>query len=137
MAFYPGNRRQENLAIPSGRLALLKRVLIFQLKLIADGLRDLVLAPLSLIAAVLGILRTSGPPEEYFERLLITGRRTERWIDLFGQYGQTGARATRERTFDDLIDGLEQAVKSHPKGNAAAQKLKDKLETILDRVPGS
>ena len=72
-------------AIPhrQSRTRLVRRVVLLQVKLLADGLRDFVMMPLSLAAAVLGILSQRRDPELYLDRLMFFGRQTDRWINLF------------------------------------------------------
>ncbi|MEX0955551.1 MAG: hypothetical protein WDZ83_10100 [Rhizobiaceae bacterium] len=79
------NDSNSSLAIPRGqsRMRLVRRVVLLQVKLLADGLRDFVMMPLSLAAAVLGILSQRRDPELYLDRLMYFGRQTDRWINLF------------------------------------------------------
>ncbi len=58
---------------------------MLQLKLLADGLRDALLIPLSLVAALVGLLRGGDEPDREYRRVIDLGRQTERWINLFGQ----------------------------------------------------
>ncbi|HEV2147749.1 MAG TPA: hypothetical protein VGR37_10135 [Longimicrobiaceae bacterium] len=75
-------------SIPS-RGALVRDVLIFQLKLWMDGLKDLVLVPLSLVAAGVDfVFRT-----RLFYRVLRIGERFDLWLNLFG----AARRAAHER----------------------------------------
>ncbi len=57
----------------------------FQLKLVADGLRDLLLFPLAVVTIVYGVLFSSDEPDYYFKKLLAFGRRSDRFINLFNQ----------------------------------------------------
>lgn len=67
-----------NAPAPS-RGALVRDVLIFQLKLSLDGLKDLVLSPVSLGAAAFDfVFRT-----RMFYRVLRTGERFDLWLNLF------------------------------------------------------
>ena len=67
------------------RIELFRNSVVFQLKLMVDGFRDLVLLPISLVATLLGLLRGGDEPEREFNRVLDLGRDTERWINLFGR----------------------------------------------------
>ncbi|WP_163271595.1 hypothetical protein [Chelativorans alearense] len=85
------------------RTRLVRRVVLFQVKLFADGLRDFVMSPLSIIAGVLGIL-FSRDPEGAYDRLMRFGRETDRWINLFRRLwpgtGRTGPDAGYRRRRD-------------------------------------
>ena len=56
------------------RLQLLLDVFVFQFKLAADGLRDVLLSPLSMIAAIMGLIAGGDDPYRYFRDLLRFGR---------------------------------------------------------------
>jgi hypothetical protein len=85
------------------RFRLVWQVLLFQFKLAADGLRDLLLVPISLGAGILGLLVGGDEPDQYFRRLLRFGRRTDIWINLFGQH-------RHGPTSDNLVKPLEESV---------------------------
>lgn len=77
----------------SPRAELVRDTAIFQIKLLADGLRDALLIPMSLVAALIGLLRGGEDCNREFERVIKLGRRSERWINLFGHQqplGRTG-----------------------------------------------
>lgn len=71
---------------PSKRGTLIRNTVVFQLKLMADGFRDLVLLPVSLIATLIGLLRGGDEPEKEFNQVINVGRESEQWINLFGNH---------------------------------------------------
>ncbi len=77
---------QTNATESNPRLALIVRTLGFQFRLLGDGLRDLLLSPLSLAATALGLCFGGNRPDRYFNQLMGLGRRSEEWINLFGRY---------------------------------------------------
>lgn len=64
-----------------GRIAALREVFVFQLKLALDAIRDVAISPLSLAAAVVDFLFPDGP--RWFYRVLGLGRRSEEIIGLW------------------------------------------------------
>ena len=68
-----------------GRKGLLRTVVIFQFKLFVDGLRDVILVPVSIIAAALDLLSGAPSTSGNFASVMNMGRRSERYIDLFGE----------------------------------------------------
>ncbi len=81
---------------------LLRDLLIFQLKLWMDGLKDLVLAPVSIGAGLIDILR--GPKADGDYRLyavLRVGERYDLWLNLFG------AARVAESSGEGLFGGSE------------------------------
>ena len=70
---------------------------MFQVKLLVDGFRDLILLPASLIAGLISFLHTDGErvgPEFY--RVIAAGKQSEDWIDLFGAVDHAPPDAVRE-----------------------------------------
>ena len=63
---------------------ILRDLAIFQVKLALDGLKDVVLSPLSLAAAVVGVLLPGARPGRLFYAVLRLGERFDRWLSLFG-----------------------------------------------------
>lgn len=68
---------------------VVRDLVIFQLKLALDGLGDLVLAPLSLMAFVIDLL-PGRPAGKLFYRVLRFGERWDRWLSLYRPSTQAG-----------------------------------------------
>lgn len=117
----PGEERDQS------RLQLLLDVFVFQFKLAADGLRDLLLSPLSIIAAIMGLIAGGDDPYRYFRELLRLGRRTEIWLNLFGRQRQTG-------TSDELINPIRNRVVAEAQNNPWINKAGGELNRTLDSV---
>jgi len=66
------------------RWRLVRDLAVFQGKLLVDGLKDLVLAPVSLVAALAGLLLDRDEPGRPFYTLLRWGHGFDRWVNLFG-----------------------------------------------------
>ncbi len=109
------------------RLSLIWAVLVFQAKLIVDGLRDLVLVPISLVAALIGLIAGGNEPDRYFQKILGLGRRSEIWINLFGHRKHAA-------TADSLIEPLKQKVMSETEQREWVQKAGQQLNKTLDKV---
>lgn len=65
------------------RWRLARDVLVFQAKLFVDGMKDLVLAPVSLGAALIGLLIHREDPGRPFYAVLRLGHGFDRWVNLF------------------------------------------------------
>ena len=61
---------------------VLRDVLMFQFKLVVDGLKDLCLAQLALGAAVLDLVRRDGNPGRRFYGIVQLSQRFDGWLDL-------------------------------------------------------
>ncbi|WP_367715249.1 hypothetical protein AB2N04_15065 [Nitratireductor sp. GISD-1A_MAKvit] len=94
---------------PPGRGRVLRRVALFQVKLMADGLRDVVLSPLSIAAAALGLLSRRPDTEIYLDRLMRFGRETDQWINLFDH--RSDAEKTPSHSLDSIAQQIEEALR--------------------------
>ncbi len=94
-------------ASDEGLIDLVRKVISFQFKLLADGLRDLFLSPISIGAAILGIVTRPDDPHYYFRRLMAFGLRTDRWINLFGLHDH---EETGEASSDALLKNVEKVM---------------------------
>jgi hypothetical protein len=112
--------------VHSSRLQLIWDVLLFQFKLVADGLRDLLLSPISIIAGILGLIAGGDDPHQYFRRLLAIGRRSDVWINLFG--GHHGG------TSDEMVDPVRKRVFDEAQANPWINRAGTHLNQRLDRV---
>lgn len=118
---------QEPADAHASRLQLLWDVTIFQFKLLFDGLRDLLLSPLSIISAIIGLLAGGDEPDRYFKQLLRLGRRSEIWLNLFAHRRHSG-------TADELVGGLRERVLEEARENPWISKTGAKINRKLDDV---
>ncbi|HEX7090737.1 MAG TPA: hypothetical protein VF192_11425 [Longimicrobiales bacterium] len=96
---------------------LIRDVLIFQLKLVLDGLKDVVLFQASIIAALLDLVLLRREPATRFYAVLRLSERFDLWLNLNGA-AQAAARS-EDGLFgaslagsDTLLGKLEQLVRS-------------------------
>jgi len=112
---------------PQSRLQLVWDVLVFQAKLMVDGLRDVFLVPVSLAAALLGLLIGGRKPARFFDAIIRFGRRSEAWINLFGHHKSGG-------TADDLVAPLQKRVMEEAQSNPILRKAGTTINRSLDKV---
>jgi len=62
----------------------------FQLKLAADALRDLLMSPVSIVCFLLDLVLQPEEGDSHHHQMLMFGRKTDRWINLFEEYRQEG-----------------------------------------------
>lgn len=119
------------------RWTLIRDTAVFQVKLLFDGFRDLLLVPVSLIAALISLF--SGSSEFY--DLLRLGRRSERWINLFGAAERLHGPATDTERFatediDEMASKVEAfVINEYQRGGITAQA-KDRLDSAIDSLKG-
>jgi len=121
----------------SKRSALVREAIIFQLKLMADGLRDLVLLPVSLIATVIGLIRGGDEPEREFNQVLKVGRDSEEWINLFGNHEgreNTNAIASIDALFAKVEETLKQQYLAAGTSAKAQAEIDEALRAAHDKT---
>lgn len=122
------------------RAALAREAAVLQLKLVADGARDALLIPISLVAAIIGLIRGGREPDREFREVLKIGRQTELWINLFG-YHRPYSRSHPAGSMDTLIDRVEEVLREqYEKGRAtreARDAIEDALEDLHESVDGN
>ena len=122
------------------RWTLIRDAAVLQVKLVVDGLRDLLLVPASLIAAIASLIRSdNGRPGPQFYSLLRLGKRSERWIDLFGACEHApealrGAPDADDTSIDEFVARLERyVVEEYRRGGVTAQA-KERIDRALDAI---
>ncbi len=113
------------------RWALIRDVAVLQAKLLADALRDLLLAPLALLAAVVDLVRPGGG---LFDEVLRLGRRTDRWINLFGH--EAAGDSEGEASIDELASKLERRIREKYEAGGVTAQAKEAVDRALDAVSG-
>ena len=103
------------------RIDLIRDTAVLQLKLVADGFRDAMLIPISIVAAFIGILRGGQDCDREFRRVIELGRRSERWINLFGHQPPLGTEHPAG-SMDIILSQVEAIVlEQYKKGKSASE----------------
>lgn len=114
----------------SKRTALVRESLLFQVKLLADGFRDFMLVPVSLVATLVGLLRSADDPEQEFNRVLELGRQSEQWINLFGQH-EPIQQAGSAGSIDRLVTRAEEVVREQVRRGDVSESASSAIERAL------
>jgi len=109
------------------RTQLIVDVLVLQLKLAVGGVRDLLLIPVSIVAAIAGLLAGGEEPDTYFRQVQRFGRRTDVWLNMFGN-------RQRGNTADDLIRPLEESLKAQMRRGGRLTRGARHVNELLDNV---
>lgn len=130
----------EKEANTSQQWALIRDLAVLQVKLIVDGFRDLLLLPLSIIAAVISIARTeNGVPGTEFYELLAAGKRSERFINLFGALRNAPADINQDditggAEMDDIVSRVESFVVDEYKRGGVTAQAKTRIDDALEKL---
>ncbi len=122
------------------RTTLIRDVAMFQAKLIVDGLRDLMLVPVSLIAGVISLMSgRNGEPGPQFYYLLGVGKQSEQWINLFGALKNAPPDMEPVQPFpdadlDDIVGRVEAFVIDEERRGGMTAQARERLERVLSRL---
>ena len=122
------------------RWSLIRDIGVLQVKLVVDGLRDIILVPASLVAGIISLVTsTDGKPGTQFYRLLAWGKESELWINLFGATKNSPESVQQsvsfgDRDIDDIVGHLETLVVDEVSRGGVTSQAKARLEKILDAM---
>ena len=121
------------------RWTLIRDILVLQVKLLVDGLRDLVLVPISLVVGIISLLKAGNTSGGEFYELLRVGRRSERWINLFGAAERVYGPAIDEDRFpaediDEMVSRVESFVVDEYSKGGVTRQVKNQLDRALDSL---
>lgn len=122
------------------RWILLRDLGVLQVKLVVDGVRDIILVPASLIAGIASLLSSKdGRPGLQFYHLLGWGRQSESWINLFGAVKNSPEEIEQPKPFgdqdiDDIVGRLESFVVDEVKRGGVTTQAKERLDKILNAL---
>ena len=134
------NTAPEEQAPADERWTLIRDIGVLQVKLLVDGLRDLLLVPASLVAGVVSLMSTrAGTPGPQFYRLLSFGKQTEQWINLFGAVDNSPEKFERQMPFgdadiDDLVGRVESFVIDEYRSGGVTAQAKERLDKALRTI---
>ena len=122
------------------RRTLIRDVAMFQVKLIVDGFRDLVLVPVSLVTGIISLMSgKDGEPGPQFYHLLGLGKQSEQWINLFGALKNAPPDMEQVQPFpeadmDDIVGRIETFVIDEEKRGGMTAQARERLERVLSRL---
>lgn len=119
-----------------GRWQLVRDIVVFQIKLALDGLRDLMFSPLSIAAGVIDLITGGRRPGRYFYKVLALGGRTEGWINLFGAPNLPDRHelSSRGPTIDSLVAQVEGLVVEQYERGGLTASAKEAIDRSLDTI---
>lgn len=112
---------------PTSRL--LRDIARFQLKLWLEAGRDLVLIPVSLVAALVDLVLARQSPPRLFRQVITLGRRSDDWIDLWG----TVDPERRVENVDAVMARVERMLRDPRTSSRQARALLRWMEMTLAR----
>lgn len=114
---------------PTGVWKKTRNLLLLQVKLWIDALRDFALMPIALVCYILDLSKDKDTAEDsHWERLMKWGRQSDRHINLFQHHSFEKKKTV---TVDDVADIVEDALKTGVKNSGNRKML---VDTVKKRV---
>ena len=109
------------------RTRLIVDVVVLQCKLALGGLRDVLLIPVSIVAAIVGLFLGGEQPDVYFRQVQRFGRRSDLWLNVFGS-------RHRGNTADEMIRPLEESLMAQMRSGGRLTRGAKHVNELLDNV---
>ncbi len=123
-----------DLAVRHAPKVLIRDLLIFELKLFVDGVGDVVMSQLAVVATILDLVLGGRKRGNFLYSVLRWGEKWDLWLNLYGRV----ERANRSRegllggasNADDLIGKVEEMVEKESKGLAESHRRRQDRKDI-------
>ncbi|MEL6214126.1 MAG: hypothetical protein AAFQ99_00450 [Pseudomonadota bacterium] len=116
---------------------LVRDLIVFQFKLFIDGLRDVILIPVSFVAGILSLLKPGKDAGSEFYEVVAFGKQTERSINLFeaSERMQTSSDNDQIPELDGLVSDVESYMRDqYDKGQFDG--VRNRLQGLIDTIDG-
>ena len=111
---------------------MFRAVLLLQVKLLLGALRDFLLSPISLGAALLDVALAKRQSPRYFRLVLQLGERSDEWIDLWS--GARDEPSTQRENVDALLVRVEEVLRDPQAGARRTRVLKRWAQRQVSRA---
>jgi hypothetical protein len=117
------------------RWKFLRDVLVFQLKMVIDNLRDFALIPVSLGAALLDLFFKGEREGALFYKVLRWGAHSEKMIDVYSAIEEHEKPAVHpDYTIDAVVARLERVVVRECEKGGTAASIKTAMDRVIDQI---
>lgn len=119
------------------RWRFLRDVVVFQLKMVVDNLRDFALIPVSLGAALIDLIFKGEREGALFYKVLQWGAHSEKIIDVYSaieDHPPTEMGINSDYTIDGVIARLEHVVVRECKKGGTAASVKAAMDRAIDQL---
>ncbi len=121
------------------RWQLIRESIKFQIKLILDAARDLILSPVAIICTVLDLAKGNSKQNGHFQRLMDWGHSTDHWLNLFGdlpvtakEAGSMDATNNTDKKTDTAQDSYAKSTTENP--NVVKHQVDENLDKLFGKI---
>ncbi len=120
------------------RWQLIRENLSFQIKLMLDAVRDVLLSPVAIVCTILDLAAGNHSGQGYFQRLMNIGHQSDHWLNLFGD-SPNDAKANQADKDVNQVSGStdfepEQSHEASLVVRKANGKVDSKIESLFSQV---
>lgn len=119
------------------RWKFVRDVVVFQLKLLLDNVRDIVLMPVSLVAALIDLVLRGEREGARFYKVLRWGAHSEEVIDVYSaieHHARGDFKINPSYTVDGVIARLEGVVVREVEKGGTAASIKTAMDRAIDQL---
>ena len=119
------------------RWRFVRDVIVFQIKMLLDNLRDLILMPVALGAALIDLLLRGEREGTLFYKVLRWGWHSEKVIDVYSaieNHPLDSFEVGRNYTVDGVIARLEDVVTREVQKGGTAASIKSAMDRAIDQI---
>jgi hypothetical protein len=119
------------------RWKFVRDVVVFQLKMLLDNGRDLVLMPVALVAALIDLLLRGEREGARFYRVLRWGWHSEKVVDVYSaieNHPPDKFQVSEAYTVDGVISRLENVVTREMEKGGTAASIKSAMDRAIDQI---
>ena len=131
------NELKKSQANSDERWKFWRDVAVFQLKMFLDNVRDLVLMPVSLVAAVIDLIMKGEREGALFYKVLRWGSHSEEVIDVYSaikDHDPGKFKVSPTYTVDAVIARLEGVVVREVEKGGTAASIKSAMDRAIDQI---
>jgi hypothetical protein len=119
------------------RWKFMRDVVVFQLKMLLDNIRDLVLMPVALVAALIDLILKGEREGTLFYKVLRWGWHSEKVIDVYSaieHHAPDDFEIGKAYTVDGVIAQLESVVTREVEKGGTAASIKSAMDRAIDQL---
>jgi len=133
------------------RWKMLKKLIVFQVKLAFDAVRDLLLSPVSFVCTMIDIFTHATEEKSLFNQLMKLGNKTDHWLNLFNhssKYNEGNLakdspstlptslndKEKSEKNVDQIFDKIEAIIREQHKNGSVTASAKASIDFYLGKI---
>ena len=122
------------------RWVLIRDMLIFQVKLGLDAIRDLLLSPVALVCVLIDLFKGHNKAQSSFHKLMAFGHKTDVWLNLFGthetEHNIDNKAVEQQKNPSQEKDPKQNQDQSKDQSKASVDTLFSQVEAMLKEQHG-